>query len=66
MNTKRFHEMSPNEIDRLVFEATEQAFLDSLSLGLPVSGMENGVVVSKPACDPVFEHLRVKLTQKNK
>jgi hypothetical protein len=30
--------MSPNEIDRLVFEATEQAFLDSLSLGLPVSG----------------------------
>lgn len=58
---KLFQEISISEIDRLVSEATERAFMDSLALGLPVSGSENGVVVTKLASDPAFEHLREKI-----
>jgi len=66
MKTKPFHQISPAEIDQLISKATECAFLDSLLRDLPVSGMENGVVVTIAAGDPVFDHFRQKLTLTNK
>lgn len=66
MKTKPFHEISPAEIDQLISKATERAFIDSLSRGLPISGMANGFVVTIAAGDPVFDRFREKLTLINK
>lgn len=54
---KSLDTLTLSEIDTLVREATENAIVDSLARGLPVSGIENGVVVTKFNDNPVFEHL---------
>lgn len=54
---KSLDTLTPSEIDTLVREATTNAVVDSLARGLPVSGLENGIVVTKFKGDPDFEHL---------
>lgn len=63
---KPFHEITLAELDNAVRQAALDAVVDSLARGLPVCGIENGVVTTRYPGDPAFEHLGSAIAARKK